>query len=80
MKSVDVDWNAPPRVAIQAFVSAGSSVSGIVPESSVFSILSSSFAVRLRQFLSRNCVFASRREKCRSSASQQRKGKEKKVE
>lgn len=36
MKSVDVDWNAPPEWPIQAFVSAGSSVSGIVPESSVF--------------------------------------------
>jgi hypothetical protein len=37
-------------VAIQDFVSAGSSVSGIVPESSIFFILSSSFAVRLRQY------------------------------
>jgi hypothetical protein len=62
-KSVDVDWKRSSRVAVQDFVPARSSVSGIVPESSVFFILSSSFTVRLRQILSRNCVFASRRGK-----------------
>lgn len=66
-------------MAVQDFVPAGSSVSGIVPESSVFSILSSSFAVRLRQFLSRNCVFATRRGIVQY-ASQQRKEKRKKTE
>lgn len=57
MKSVDVDWNAPPEWPFKPLSQLAVLLAVSSRKVPFFFFLSPSFAVRLRQFLSRNCVF-----------------------